>query len=120
MPTRCATPRASNWSAAGDPLATPPWGQPTNVRAVGKRGDAASLLSSRRRAGRPARLVLDGDSTAEPPHGQLITAIGRPGKGQARGGIDRVRKRLIPAHRAPWPDLPSDLRVVGGVASPGR
>ncbi len=102
-------------------------------------------LRERGRAGRPARLVLDLDSTADPTHGdqegtadhahyrqhmyhtllvfdgdtgQLITAVLRPGNAPASGGVVAVLKRLVPALRGRWPGIPIEVRADGGFATP--
>ena len=99
----------------------------------------------RGRAGRPARLVLDLDSTDDPTHGQqegtayhahyrqhmyhpllifdgetgqLVTAVLRPGNAPASRGVVPVLARLIPALRGHWPGIPIELRADGGFASP--
>jgi len=102
-------------------------------------------LRERGRAGRPARLVLDLDSTDDPTHGQqegtayhahyrqhmyhpllifdgetgqLVTAVLRPGNAPACRGAVPVLTRLIPALRGHWPGIPIELRADGGFASP--
>ncbi len=102
-------------------------------------------LRERGRAGRPARLVLDLDSTDDPTHGQqegtayhahyrqhmyhpllifdgatgqLVTAVLRPGNAPASRGVVTVLTRLIPALRERWPGIPIELRADGGFASP--
>ncbi|HEX6655781.1 MAG TPA: IS1380 family transposase [Candidatus Limnocylindria bacterium] len=105
----------------------------------------ALYLRERGRAGRPARLVLDLDGSADPTHGrqegaayhahyrqhmdhpllifdgatgQLITAIVRPGNVHASGGVVSALKRLLPALRERWPGIAIELRADGGFASP--
>lgn len=102
-------------------------------------------LRERGHAGRPPRLVLDLDSTADPTHGQqegaayhahyrqhiyhpllifdgdtgqLITAALRPGNAPASGGVVAVLTRLVPALREWWPGIPIELRADGGFATP--
>jgi hypothetical protein len=102
-------------------------------------------LRERGRAGRPARLVLDLDSTDDPTHGrqegsayhahyrqhmyhpllvfdgdtgQLITAVLRPGNAPASGGVVSVLTRLVAALRGRWPGIPIELRADGGFATP--
>jgi DDE family transposase len=102
-------------------------------------------VRERGRAGRPARLVLDLDSTDDPTHGQqegtayhahyrqhmyhplllfdgetgqLITAVVRPGNAHASRGVVTVLKRLVPALRERWPGIPIELRADGGFAAP--
>jgi hypothetical protein len=102
-------------------------------------------LRERGRGGRPARLVLDLDSTDDPTHGaqegtayhghyrqhmyhpllifdgdtgQLVTAVLRPGDAPASGGVVTVLTRLVPALRGRWPGIPIELRADGGFATP--
>jgi DDE family transposase len=105
----------------------------------------ATYLRERGRAGRPTRLVLDLDSTADPTHGrqegsayhahyrqhiyhpllifdgttgQLVTAVLRPGNAAASGGVVAVLKRLVAALRGRWPGIAIELRADGGFATP--
>ena len=105
----------------------------------------ARYLRERGRGERPARLVLDLDSTDDPTHGQqegtayhahyrqpmyhpllifdgetgqLVTAVLRPGNAHASRGVVAVLTRLIPALRGHWPGIPIELRADGGFASP--
>jgi hypothetical protein len=106
---------------------------------------AELYLRERGRAGRPARLVLDLDSTADPAHGrqegtayhahyrqhmyhplrifdgdtgQRITAVLRPGNAPASGGVVSVLTRLVAALRGRWPGVAIELRADGGFATP--
>jgi hypothetical protein len=105
----------------------------------------ALYLRERGRAGRPARLVLDLDSTDDPAHGRqegtayhahyrqrmyhplllfdgdtghLVTAILRPGNAPASAGVVAVLKRLVPALRERWPGIAIEVRADGGFATP--
>jgi hypothetical protein len=102
-------------------------------------------LRERERDGRPTRILLDLDGTADPVHGaqegsayhgyfrqhmyhplviydgdtdQLITAVLRPGNVHASRGIVSILKRLIPAVRQRWPGVEIDLRADSGFAIP--
>ena len=107
----------------------------------------AVYLEERERgaAGRPARILLDFDGTADPTHGdqeggayhgfyrqhmyhpllvfdgdtdQLITAVLRPGNAHGSRGAVAVLKRLVRALRARWPGVPIELRADSGLAVP--
>ena len=95
--------------------------------------------------GRPARILLDIDSTDDPTHGhqegsayhgyygqhmyhpllvfdgdtgQLITAILRPGTAHASRGVVAVLRALVRALRAGWPGVAVELRADSGCAVP--
>ena len=107
----------------------------------------ALYLSERDRAagGRPARILLDFDTTDDPTHGhqegtayhgyyrqhmyhpllvfdgdtnQLITAVLRPGNAHASWGAVAVLKRLVRLLRARWPGVAIELRADSGFAVP--
>lgn len=105
----------------------------------------AIYLQERARGGPPKRILLDLDGTDDPTHGQqegttyhgyfrqhmyhpllifdgdtnqLLTAVLRPGTVHASHGVLAVLKRLIPALRARWPDVPIELRADSGFAIP--
>ncbi|SRR5579875_2088376 len=102
-------------------------------------------LKERGRSGRPRRILIDVDSTADPTHGeqegsayhgyyqhhilhpllltdgdtdQPITALLRPGTCHASRGIVAVLKRVVRAIRARWPDIPIEFRADSGFAVP--
>jgi hypothetical protein len=105
----------------------------------------AVYLRERERAGRPARILLDFDGTADPTHGdqegtayhgyfrqhmyhpllvfdgetdQLITAVLRPGNAHGSRGAVAVLKRLVRALRGRWPGVRIELRADSGFAVP--
>ena len=102
-------------------------------------------LRARGRDGRPARIVLDIDSTDDPTHGaqegsayhgyyrqhmyhpllvfdgdtdQLVVALLRPGDAHASRGVIAVLRALIRAIRARWPGVAVEIRADGGCAVP--
>lgn len=102
-------------------------------------------LTERGRQGRPHRILIDADSTADPTHGdqegsayhgyyqqhmyhplllfdgdtdQLICAVLRPGTCHASQGIVPILKRLISAIRARWPGITIEFRGDCGFAIP--
>lgn len=102
-------------------------------------------LRERGRQGRPSRILLDVDGTADPTHGeqegsayhgyfrqhmyhpllvfdgdtnQLIAAVLRPGNAHGGRGALAVLKRIVGAIRARWPGLPIALRADSGFALP--
>jgi hypothetical protein len=102
-------------------------------------------LTERGRQGRPARILIDADSTADPTHGDqegsayhgyyqqhmyhplllfdgdtdhLICAVLRPGTCHASQGIIPILKRVIRAIRARWPGVPIEFRGDCGFAIP--
>jgi Transposase DDE domain group 1 len=105
----------------------------------------ALYLRERGRSGRPERILIDADSTADPTHGeqegsayhgyyrqhmyhplllfdgdtdQLIAAVLRPGTCHASRGIVAILKRVVRAIRTRWPDLPIEFRGDSGFAIP--
>src|SRR5215471_9345274 len=101
---------------------------------------ATLYLAERERAGggRPTRILLDFDTTADPTHGhqegtayhgyyrqhmyhpllvfdgatnQLITAVLRPGNAHASWGAVAVLKRVVRLLRARWPGVVIELRA---------
>jgi hypothetical protein len=102
-------------------------------------------LRAREQDGRPSHIVLDSDSTDDPPHGaqegtayhgyygqhmyhplllfdgatdQLITALLRPGNAHASRGVVSVLRVLVPRLRARWPGVTIELRADSGCAVP--
>ncbi len=102
-------------------------------------------LRERERAGCPAHLVLDLDSTDDPTHGaqegsayhgyyrqhmyhpllvfdgttdQLVVALLRPGNAHASRGVVAVLRTLVRAVRARWPGVSLEIRADGGFALP--
>jgi len=102
-------------------------------------------LRERERDGRPARIVLDLDGTADPTHGeqegsayhgyyrqhmyhpllvfdgetgQIVTAVLRPGTAHAGHGAKAILKRLVRAIRARWPGVAIEVRADSGFARP--
>ena len=102
-------------------------------------------LREREQAGRPTRVRLDLDGTADPAHGQqegvayhgyyrqhmyhpllifdadtgqLITAILRPGNVHGSRFVVLVLRRLLRRLRAAWPDVAVELRADSGFAIP--
>jgi hypothetical protein len=105
----------------------------------------ALYVQERGRLGRPTRILLDVDSTADPTHGdqegsayhgfyqthmyhpllifdgdtdQLITAILRPGNTHASRGVVAVLRRIVRLLRARWPEVQIELRADSGFAIP--
>lgn len=105
----------------------------------------AVYLRERGRAGTPARILLDVDSTDDPTYGeqegtayhgyynqhmyhpllifdgdtdQLITVLLRPGNAHASQGVVDVLGDLIGALRAQWPGLAIEVRADSGCAVP--
>jgi hypothetical protein len=105
----------------------------------------ALYIRERGRAGRPARVVLDVDGTADPAHGsqpemayhgfygqhmyypllvfdgdtgQLITAVLRPGNVHGSRFAVLVLRRLLNRLRAAWPAVHVELRADSGFAVP--
>jgi hypothetical protein len=102
-------------------------------------------LRERERDGVPRHVVLDIDSTDDPTHGkqegtayhgfyrqhmyhpllffdgatdQLITAVLRRGTAHASTGVVAVRKRVVAAMRARWPQVTIEVRLDAGGAVP--
>jgi hypothetical protein len=102
-------------------------------------------LRERERAGAPARIVLDLDSTDDPTHGeqegsayhgyfrqqmdhpllvfdgetgQFITAVLRPGTAHAGHGALAILTRLVRRLRERWPRVVIELRADAGFAKP--
>lgn len=102
-------------------------------------------LQERARAGRPTRILIDADSTADPTHGdqegsayhgyyqqhmlhpllltdgdtdQPITVILRPGTCHASRGIVPILTRVVRAIRAQWPGVRIEFRGDSGFAVP--
>lgn len=102
-------------------------------------------LTERGRAGRPCRILLDLDGTADPAHGeqegvryhayyrqhmyhpllvfdgdtgQLITAVLRPGNVHGSRFVVLVLRRLLRRLRQQWPDIVVELRADSGFAVP--
>ena len=107
----------------------------------------AVYLQDRERVagGRPTRIRLDLDGTADPTHGdqegsayhgyyrqhmyhpllvfdgdtdQLIAAVLRPGTAHASRGAVAILRRLVRALRRRWPGVPIELRADSGFAVP--
>jgi hypothetical protein len=105
----------------------------------------AVYLRERGRRGRPRRVLLDLDGTADPTHGdqegsayhgyfrqhmyhpllvfdgdtdQLIAAVLRPGNAHGSRGAVAILKRVVAALRARWPGVPIELRADSGFAVP--
>ncbi len=107
----------------------------------------AVYLTERERVagGRPTRILLDVDSTADPTHGdqegsayhgyyrqhmyhpllvfdgdtdQLVAAVLRPGNAHAGRGVVGILRRLVRALRARWPGIRIELRADSGFALP--
>jgi hypothetical protein len=105
----------------------------------------AVYLEARSKAGPPARILLDCDSTADPTHGdqegsayhgyyrrhmyhpllifdgdtaQVITALLRRGTVHDSHGLLAVLRRLVATLRARWPRVELELRADAGFASP--
>lgn len=105
----------------------------------------AVYLRARGQDGRPARIVLDLDSTDDPTHGhqegsayhgyygqhmyhpllifdgdtgQRITAILRPGTAHASRGVVVVLRALVRALRGRWPGVAIEVRADSGCAIP--
>lgn len=102
-------------------------------------------LRERGRRGRPSRILLDIDGTADPAHGkqegvryhayyrqhmyhpllvfdgetgQLITAVLRPGNAHGSRLVVLVLRRLLRRLRAAWPGVSVELRADSGFAVP--
>ena len=102
-------------------------------------------LRERGRLGRPTRILLDLDGTADPTHGeqegsayhgyfrqhmyhpllvfdgdtdQLVAAVLRPGNAHGGRGAVAVLRRIVRALRARWPGVPIELRADSGFAVP--
>lgn len=102
-------------------------------------------VRERGRAGRPPRILLDVDGTADPAHGQqegvryhgyyrqhmyhpllvfdgdtgqLITAVLRPGNAHASRFVVLVLRRLLRRLRLAWPGVVVELRADSGFAVP--
>jgi hypothetical protein len=102
-------------------------------------------LQERGRVGRPSRILIDADSTADPTHGeqegsayhgyydqdmlhpllltdgdtdQPLTVILRPGTCHASRGIVAILKRVVRAIRARWPGVVIEFRGDSGFAVP--
>lgn len=102
-------------------------------------------LQVRGRAGRPVRILLDLDGTADPAHGeqegvryhayyrqhmyhpllvfdgdtgQLITAVLRPGNVHGSRFVVLVLRRLLRRLRQQWPEISVELRADSGFAVP--
>ena len=106
---------------------------------------AEVYIRERGRVGRPARILLDLDGTADPAHGEqegvayhgyyrqhmyhpllvfdgdtghLITAVLRHGNVHGSRFVVLVLRRLLRTLRAAWPDVPVELRADSGFAVP--